>query len=284
MPVVATPVVSPPPRSDIKAFQRIIVDYAIRGTARISWWLEPRFYEAEPWSFQLQVADTDVSDPTAWSNVGSPVVGVFQATDSTPRAFGKNPTVYYRVVLTTGIANVYTSPTADVLGRLDFHNWAIYWELVRKEVLRLQRLKVGTEGYLLRARLSGTPCTACTDADTEEQTDGQCPTCFGQRFVGGYYVAESNIFADEGLLGHSLNISPQGVGMTDPATKREGRFIAIPNLVAYDVWVNKAADLRYYVRPTKVLAQLRGVPVAVEVELQEIPFDSILYTFPVPNH
>ncbi len=264
-------------------FQRVRVDYSIRGTARISWEIEPRFYEPEPWSFQLQTADTDVPDPAAWVNVGSPVVGVFQTTDSIQRAFGKDGGVFYRVVLTTNISNVYTSPAAMTLGNLDFHSWYTYQELVRKEYLRMRRLKVGTEGLLLRAKQAGTPCTACTDRDTQEQTDAQCPTCFGQRFVGGYYVAEPDVFADEGPSGHALNIDLKASGMVDPKTGGRARFVAIPSLNAYDVWCGKTSGNRYYIRNLDIIGQIRGVPVVVEVDLQLIPLDSVLYTFPLPG-
>lgn len=261
-------------------FTRVTVDYAIRGTARVSWSLESRFYEPEPWSFQLQVAEADIlDDNTIWTNVGSPVVGGYEKTDTEARAYGKKQDVYYRVVLTTNIANVYNSPSATVLGNIGEHQWNIYQELVRKEDLRLRRLEVGIEGYLLRRKQSGTPCPACTNPFTDEQTDSQCPTCFGTRFEGGYYAAQSSVYADPGLFGNEHRVDLQARGSTNIPTKAKARFLASPDINTFDIWVNKSTDVRYNIRGANAIGAVQGLPVSHEVLLELIPFDSVVYSF-----
>jgi hypothetical protein len=262
---------------------RVVVDYSMRGKATISWELCPHFFETEPWSFQVQVADSQL--PTAaWTNVGNPVVGTLTTSiqDTTLRLpAGKEPQLFYRVVVTTSTPNTYISPVANVLGDLPKFLWLKYQELLRKELLMLSRHHVGgNEGILLRAKRSGQPCTACTDPNTEEQTDAQCPTCFGQRFVGGYYQAQAKVYFDNQPLSRYQLLDLQNRGNVNDATVFMGRSAGYPLLSTYDIWIDKTSDIRYFIHKVDTLYHVRMVPVAHQISLKLIPFDSIIYLFP----
>ena len=147
-------------------------------------------------------------------------------------------------------------------------------------MLRLTRLAVAPPGLLLKALQSGTPCPACTDASgTDEQTDAQCPTCFGQRFVGGYYPAQACVYFDPGT-DQRYNRQDLQAGMVNPRDQT-ARVLAAPFLSTYDVWVNRATDVHYYIHQLRVLAQMHQVPLVYEAQMKFIPFDDVVYTFPL---
>jgi hypothetical protein len=87
-----------PPRSGV--FRRVGVDFSVRGTAVVSWFMDRHFWEPQPWSFQVQAGPADV-DHAGWADVGTPVVDAFQARSAVRLAFGKEQNVFYRVRLTT---------------------------------------------------------------------------------------------------------------------------------------------------------------------------------------
>lgn len=268
-----------------RPFGRVYVDYYHAGTSTITWELEPRFYAPSPLSFQVQEAESDV-DAGNWVAVGAPVIGttVVQVPDATLRLpAGKESNVFYRVQLTDGAGTVYYSDPASIFGHLPIHLWRFVQEIVRKETLRASQLLVSNEGFLLKAKRSGTPCTACTDPNgTDEQTDSECPTCFGQRFVGGYYTAQASFFSDNAPLGHYAHHDLQGRGQVDDDEVTQGRVLAFPYLSTYDIFVDKTSDIRFFIHRVKTLAHLRMVPIVQQVELRQIPFSHIVYKFPAP--
>lgn len=262
-------------------FLSINVDFLVLGGARISWTISPRMNELEPWWFQIQVAESE--EPTSnWVNVPPAVANTFFKIDSTRRAYGKELNVFYRVLLTTAALNTYISPPAVVLGDLDFQSWNRAREIIRKERLRLNQLHVGAEGYILKSKQSGTPCPVCLDQFTKEVTDSNCPTCFGQRWVGGFYAPtvatfvdlnpESVSFQRDVESGHAM-INPQAV---------EGLFLAEPFMSTTDIWVSKTSDVRYYMSEIKVRTHMKHVPLLSHVTLRPIPFDQVVYSVPVP--
>ena len=271
----------------VAPFIQAQVFYSYRGTTQITWELNPHFVANVPWSFQVQVAEAD--NPAAtWTNVGAPVSNtlITQVSDSptTPRLpAGKEPIVFYRVQLTTSDSppGVYYSPTASVFGNLPFFHWYRYQEIVRKENLRFSRLHVANQGYLLKMMRSGTPCPVCTDGPTQEDDDSQCVLCYGQRFLGGYYTAKANIYFDNAISANEPKLDIAQRGIVNDATVLTGRVVAFPYLSTYDVFVDLASDQRYYIRGTKTLAHLLMVPIISEVQLKLIPYDNVIYQFPV---
>lgn len=267
-------------------FDRVLVDFLTLGGARVQWEINPHFREPEPWTFQLQVAETDLPDGN-WTNVGASVVNTFFVTDASRRAYGKEFEVFYRIKLTSGIANEYFSPAADVMGKLSFKQWHLAQEIVRKEDLRLRRLGVGVEGVILKAKQSGTPCPVCLDPYTDEVTDSKCPICYGTRWTGGYYPPFPAVFADvsgEQSIYFRRESQPSGEGggpgMANPQIIK-GWFVAAPWLRTRDIWINRAADVRYQVHEVAVGAQLAGVPLTTNVGLRPLPPDDVVYTVPL---
>jgi hypothetical protein len=262
-------------------FERVTVDYIVTGCARVEWTISSHFHDPEPWEFQLQVAEADIASAN-WIDVGPPVTNSFFTTDPNQRWYGKEENAFYRVKLTTP-NGTYFSSSISTEGKLPFKLWNFAREIVRKEILRLRALGVGIEGWLLKAKRSGVPCTQCLDPRTGEVTDSNCATCYGQRWVGGYYTPIPTIFGDIAPSNSYLNRQIEGgEGMVNVRTT-QGIFVASPFIAMNDVWVNKTSDDRYHIHNVDPLTHVRGVSLIVKAELRLIPSDNIIYRFPVPN-
>jgi hypothetical protein len=264
-------------------FERVEVAYAVRGTTSLFWSINPRFNGgAQPWTFYVQTSPVAVTDPFAWTTISPPLTAT-NYWDVAERVFGKEHTVFYRVCLVTADQppRYFVSPPANVYGDLDFHHWQLLQEMVRKELLRLQRLNVGVQGFLLKRLDSGILCTRCTDPLTWDQTDGWCPVCYGQKYVGGYYQAQAQVFVS---LETWQNYIHQEVplGTTDRELPIvQGHFVGMPFVDSFDAWANATSDLRYYLRKKEVVAQLRGVPFLYEVQMSQAPFTDVIYHVPL---
>jgi len=267
-------------------FERVHVDYLVRGTARISWELGRTFNEPLPYVFQLQVSHAGLSaysgdgDGRAddWLNVGNSVTDTFFAEDATQRLFGKTADLHYRVKLTTGTDTVYYSDPVSIYGDLDKHDWTLVKELLRKENLRHVK-QVSVRGFLLKAKRYGPLCPNCLDPLTQEVTDSHCEVCYGTGFSGGYFAALPNVYVDVTLERAREALNPQ-LGTTKEVVI-QGRMLAEPQIYSLDLWVADKSDLRYYIHPVGVASQHRGVPIVLNVELRLIPYSDIAYKVPL---
>lgn len=264
-------------------FNRVRVDFLIAGSARVTWELSDHFHAPEPWTFQLQEAESDLPQAN-WVDAGAPVQNTCFIVDPEVRArFGKELNIFYRIKLTDAVGVVYISQPADVLGNLDFKSWNYAKEIARKEVIRLKALKVGVQAWLLKIKRSGTPCPVCLDQFTQEVTNSNCPTCYGSRWEGGYYEAEPLIFGDiTAEETYHQRATEEGMGMVAPMIVR-GMFIHHPYLSTMDIIVHHSSDVRYHIHNVKPRTHVRTVPVLIVADLRPVPFDNIVYKFPVPR-
>lgn len=269
-------VVSQPP-----VFDRVHVDFMNIGETRVTWSLSPRFRGNPPYTFQLQVGQTGNPLADDWQDVGSPVVDAFMATDVSRRWFGKVQTPHYRVVLRTATNEVYVSPPATVLGDLNWREWRLAQEIIRKEKLR-HRWFASVPGFLLKQRRDGARCSRCIDRLTGEPKDSRCPLCYGTGWLGGYFKPLPLTYADVDLGQIKEQRQLQAAGMTAPVVVT-ARFIGAPQLYAQDVWVNSKSDARYIIHTVKPTAHIHGVPLVLMAELRLLPPDDVVYSIPVPN-
>jgi len=274
-----------------QAFQRVLVDYLLQGGARISWTIARHFRDPDPdtWRYTLQVSEHrglpsyDAQDSLRdddWQDVGSTEVNVNQLLDSSPRAFGKTLLVSYRVRLETDLG-LYYSPPAVALGKLNKQDWLRAREIIRKEQL-LHRKGTSNEGYLLRRKRTGTPCTKCLDPATGDVTLSRCDLCQGTRYLGGYFAPVSATFCRIEPNSTREHRKPDSTG-TEKQDVTQGRIVAVPGLESMDVWVDGDTDLRYHVHVVGIVAQIRSVPLVLNVELRQAPFDDPVYRITLPT-
>ena len=95
---------------------RVYVDYAIKGTPRVTWELRPDFIEQGSYYYTLQ-ANPNYNETDQWENVGVETLNQFYALDDEVRQRGKSLRVSYRVKVRTSWATYYSEP-AQVQGKL----------------------------------------------------------------------------------------------------------------------------------------------------------------------
>ena len=257
-----------------------MVDYLVSGGARVSWELARHFIDPGTYTFQLQAGHTGLEDADDWEDVDVPVVNTYFKLDNTQRLFGKTLDLYYRVKLTTDIDTYYSIPQ-NCFGKLLKRDWLKAKEIIRKELLR-HRVLTSSDGYLLKARRYGPPCTDCSDVVTEltgEIANSHCASCYGTGFEFGYFSALPGTYADVGLEKNAEKRDPQ-IGMVKPQAI-QARFIGDPLLYTYDIWVEGTSDLRYYITEVDELVQMRSVPLVFNATLKLAPFTDVVYTIPL---
>lgn len=262
-------------------FERFHVSYYNTGGTKVEWGLHRLFADPEPHTFQLQGATGPVAGAD-WQNVGLPAANVFFLLDDEQRLYGMTDDWYYRVVLTTPV-RAYTSKALSSQENLDFRDWRLASEMVRKERLRLHGY-TGTDGLLLKRKRLGTRCPECTDPLTGEVNNSNCETCQGTGLTAGYFAAVPAYFelppsqSDEQLdnlqaAGHVNNVVYPGV-----------RVLGEPQLDVYDVLVDEKAGCRYVVRSVQEAALVRGYPVVTTLTARRLPFGDRAYQVPLEGN
>lgn len=266
-------------------FTRVHVQFRASGGARVTWELGRHFNEPRPYEFQLQVSRVGLPHEQAggstraddWENVGDPVVDNYVAYDPLKRLYGKTAETYYRLRLTTAPGLRFYSNPQNVYGDLDKRDYLVAREILRKELLRHTK-QSSVRGHLLKAYRSG-PICPCVDPLTKEIGNSHHDVCYGTGFIGGYFPPLPATYVDV-TAEHAREALDAQTG-TAKQQAISGRFLAEPQVYALDVWVAASGDRRYYIHPTKVEAQIRGVPLVVSAELRLAPYTDVLYTFPL---
>lgn len=257
-------------------FDRIFVWPQIAaGETRVEWSLHPGFNTAGPYVFQLQVGRTGMNTSDDWTNVGAPVTDTFYALDDTQRVYGKFQWTHYRIKLTVG-GDIYYSTPVSPLGNLTFQDWNRARDILRQEKVRF-RQSAGQEGYLLKRRLYGEPCS-CLNPMTGEVQKPHHEECYGTGIVGGYFEPFPCFYVDQAITSHRSHLDGgAGRGTIDDLPVVQGRMLASPQVFSYDVWVDRDSDRRWMLHEIRSIAEVRGVPLVVAAEMRLLPFTHPVY-------
>jgi len=251
---------------------RIYVDYALTGSARITWELREDFIDPTgSYYYTLQV-NPNRSETDRWEDVGIEIFNQFYALDDTQRQHGKDLRVSYRVKVRT-VWDTYTSEPAQVLGNLSKRQWLQARAIMRRVILNPKGLE-NFPGYLMKRRLHSTVCTDCVDPITGGITNSDCDECKGTGRIGGYWTSTSNTMFDASPEPENTKRSPMGT-VNDSVIM--GRFLGIPELRRNDVWIDANSDRRYFVQSVLSRAEVNRVPVVVDAELRLAEFSDIVY-------
>lgn len=265
---------------DASVFRRVRVSAIIRGGTRIDWELSPTFRDPYPYTYQLQVGRTGNPLADDWTVVGLPAVGAAYLIDDQQRVSGKTPWTHYRIQLST-INGVYYSAPQNVWGALTHRDWRLVRELFRQHTVRFRKTHAGNEGFLLKRRLYGLPCTLCqNDNQTGEVRQPQCVQCYGTGFDGGYFLDQGCIYTDMSLRMLRDKLDGTFRSTTNDISVR-GMMLAEPYLNDNDVFVDRDTDIRYFVKNVEHVAEYRAVPVLLGVELWPANFNDVIYNYPI---
>jgi hypothetical protein len=265
------------PQYDV--FESVQVSYLMRGGTRVMWRLNPRLDLPLPWLFQLQYG-THPAGNASWVDVGNLEPNIFYRIDTDRRDFGQRITGFYRVRMIAG-AIEYTSRPVSVDGTLSYRDWRIASEILRQEKVRAGY--AAQEGYLLRFRSTGNPCSRCLDPQTDEPTDPNCPHCFGTGVQCGYYYPLACVWADMTTADRNLMLDRQlAMGTVDHVVVSARMLMVPPFIGAKDIWVSQRLDQRYEIGKVQHIAEMRGVPLIANVELRLLPYTHPIYAVAIP--
>jgi hypothetical protein len=262
------------------AFDRVVVSYMTRGGTVIFYELKHSFLDPGPYTFTLQVGQSDNPLADDWIDVGLPVTNIFYMVDPAQRIWGKTKWCFYRIQLTT-LAGTYLSEPTGLWGTLEFRWWRIARERLRQEILALKKGPGGQLGYLLKRRVTGTPCPVCLDPLTKEITNDACPYCFGTGFYCGYFYPAGCTWVSMSPRRVHYNQDPTRGTTADTTVK--SHMANIWMVTEQDIWVNKVSDDRWFVHSVENTVEVRGVPISADVEMRLIPASSPIYGIKIPQ-
>lgn len=278
---MSDPCQNPCPPQCQSVFDRLVISHLIKGSTRVMWELLPTFTDPNPLSFQLQVSQTSNPLASDWIDVGLPVVDQYFAYDPEQRVWGKTNWTHYRVVVTSPLGVYYSLPTGG-MGTLDRRSWRLAREMVRQRLVGYRVGTGGQRGYLLKRRWTGQPCSRCLDYQTREVRDPACPRCYGTGFECGYFYPMSCVWAELSPRARHINVDVQMRGVTNDIVVTAD-MVMVDLMSEEDIWVAAKTDDRYYVHKVTHTAEIRGVPVAAQVELRPVPYSSAIYSIAIPE-
>lgn len=256
-------------------FSRCQVDNMMRGGTVIYWWMDTRFTDPGPWTFQAQWGRT-VNGP--WTDiVVVPVTDGYYTLDPEQHLWGKQLDLYYRVYVTTSRGTFFSDPVrAD--GGLPRRDWLYAREITRKEYLTLMKGPTGLRGCLLKRRNWGDRCIHSTDHDTAEVTTSRCLECFDIGIVGGYYQPVNFWLGNSPRQQRIKRDDTQGM-TADEIFK--ARAVPYPYVESGDIWVSSETDRRWFVNTVEKAAVIRDKPLVLNLELKLAPASHIIYDYPL---
>lgn len=174
----------------------------------------------------------------------------------------------------------YTNP-APPGSSLRKREWLIAREIVRREMVRLTKLKAGTRGWLLRRRISGQLCTYCVNPETGRSTRSDCPYCYGTTFVGGYYPPQE-MWVDMQPDVQLRRLDPQRGAIAD--YQKVFRCLAFPLPNPNDYWVSAKSGICYLIKEQIVTtARIDEEPLILQLDVTVEHSNHVIYSYPLPE-
>lgn len=241
----------------------------------LQWELEPEFAHRE-----LEFTILFGHYPTDTMVVVATVQDTDTYLDQEKRVFNDILNTWYALKTTDQVTGEFWySPPQHAGAVWRKREWLIAREIVRQELVRVQRVRAGTRGYLLRRKSFGTPCPVCLSPETGQVQDPNCLTCFGTGITGGYYTPiETWVELEQERLMRRLDPAQ---GMLKGAVIT-ARTLAYPPLTPNDYWVSAKSNQRYRVQPgvTKA-AQIDEEPIVLSFDVEVENYNHVIYQFPI---
>ena len=265
-----------------RPFKRIDVEQSFNVVAKqsvlVAWVMNPGFTAPGPYRFKLQRGHAANDD--RWADI-SETVDQPWLYDRLTKQLPFDGSTFYRVLLTDGRGTEYVSQTAALQTDWGHYDWRLVREILRKEQLLMSK-RGGATGWLLKRRIWGDQCTTCLDPNTNTVRDGHCPVCFGTGLVGGYYAAMPYMTIVDPSQRLKRLTGDQGLTTTVMETVRA---LAWPSPEQNDIWVNARTNRRSRIlEDIANIAVHRGVPLVLNLHLQELPNTDVVYDIPTPSN
>jgi hypothetical protein len=276
---MSSPIVKRPP---VKAIRRFIVDGGVpamvppgRGVG-IRWDLDPTWCRRN-----TQVTILYGFSITDEFKVAGVVTNEDQFQDIYRQLDNQVSNLWYALkIKDLDNGEYWFSDPAPVGTSMRKREWLAAKEIVRREYFRLVKRRAGTRGWLLRRRITGQPCTACTSPETGQVVMANCPYCYGTSFVGGYYKPQE----------HWVEIPPDLVlRRLDPTEgpiagfQSTFRCLAYPTLHPNDYWISAKSGTVYRIKENiSTVARYEEEPLVLQGDWYIEDSKNIIYTYPIP--
>lgn len=260
--------------------QRLLVYPAYPGSTLVTWDLHPNFKDQRPHTYQLQRCRTANPDDE-WENIGSPESDAIAIVDPDSVRSGFLLDCFYRIVLTTP-RGTYVSNPEGCFGQLHREEWRLAEEILSKERLYFKRTAV--PGVLLQLKRQGERCPYCTGEYDDGITNAHCEHCFGTGYLGGYHkpfqfqawqVSPSQL--------QEIHYSENVASINMSLDRYQARATGIPEVYSGDIWVDLSTAQRFSISGSKVIAQIRRVPLVRVIDMTLIPASEMVYKIPIGN-
>ena len=261
--------------------QRLLVYPAYPGSTMITWDLHPNFKDQLPYVYQLQRCRTANPDDE-WENIGSPETNVIALVDPDSVRSGFLLDCFYRVVLTTSRGK-YVSAPEGCFGQLHRDEWKLATEILSKESLLFK--KTAVPGVLLQVLRQGERCPYCSAGTYDDGIgNAHCEHCWGTGYLGGYHkpfqfqawqVSPSQL--------NEIHYSENVAAVNMSVDRYQARATGIPEIYNGDIWVDLSTAQRFRISASKVIAQIRRVPLVRIIDMELIPASEMVYKLPIGN-
>lgn len=159
---------------------------------------------------------------------------------------------------------------------LNEREFLIAREITRREVLRFER-KIGLRAAILKRRVFGPACTECIDKLSRICKKSTCTSCFGTKYVGGYY--------DPVYVWAEVEELPVIKQISDISTTEEKTaYLRMTNKVLVnkkDILVDLSNNNRWELSTEPEMKKYRTVPILQKAKAAMVSPKSIINKVPV---
>lgn len=261
-------------------FYRVVVSRLIHGGTTVMWEPAPWLQAASPVTYTLEAGYTDNQGADDWAAAAGPRADAFFAVDREQRVYGTTDWGFYRVHASCALGEFLSDPVSS-MGTLDFRDWNLAREVLRKE--RLRSRLADQDGFLLKRRVTGVKCRRCADYQTGSPRDPDCPDCYGTGWECGYFYPMPDVWASLDPRASHIQLDGGAGRGTVNDTAVRARMLAVPVLTELDVWVARRTDSRYFVHEVQNVSEWRGAPLSADVMLRPVPFTHRVYEIQIPG-
>jgi hypothetical protein len=235
-----------------------------------SWELRQDFRAPLPWVFTVEQAETDLGP---WTAISPELTNLMLWAEQARRVVGKEFELCFRLKLVAD-GETYYSHVVRPYGRLERREFLIARDIIRQELLQQKKMSGKLAALWLQAQY-GPRCSNCLDPITNEVVDSSCKICLGTGRAIPYhgpYVAWVTLSPSTRQKARSED----GIGMRQNYD-RSCRLVGFPYMKPGDIVAVVNTDKRYRVAGVAHLTEIRGVPVAQQLEIKELPTTDPVY-------
>ena len=231
-----------------------------------------------PIQVRLEISRAGTSNADDWKGVTNWVADTGQLLDPLHRDAGWYQRSFYRVAVRGANGAILYSPAiSGAMGGLNRGEARLYRKAVSEEQRRYRSVSTpARSGQLLKVRYYGERCCECFDDESGKTFKNDCDTCFGVGFTLGYHNPVPCFFAEFAPIQEDLKITEEMGSMVEGRTTVL-RYLNLPAVHPWDVWVDSASDHRFIIGGIRPLMSFGPYNVICQAAVGRLSFDHPVY-------